>query len=230
MIERLRAFFADPGRQALGWAGLGILGIVLAAIGLWMYSSDGGSPVRAQAESPTPRPSASPSASPTATPGADVSASPGATASPTATPTVTATLQPASQRESSGAETNPAQTPDPPAPTPTAPPVVAAGDYCDTSSGASPATVMRIAGTFTVGGNTGPAGKTITLLFDGAPGPSGTTVAGGYGITYAIGTSSCANRPGAVISLSYEGVVYPTSATVPAGNPGQLQIASLAAD
>ena len=51
----LRAFFADPAHQALAWAGLGILGIALAAIGLWLYQdSDGGQPARAQAVTPTP--------------------------------------------------------------------------------------------------------------------------------------------------------------------------------
>jgi len=87
---------------------------------------------------------------------------------------------------------------------------------------------MRIAGNFTVAGAAGPAGKTVTLLFDGLAGPSGTTVAGGYGITYAIGSSSCANRPGASISLAYDGTVYATGASVPNGNSGSLQVAPLA--
>ncbi len=234
MLGLLRRFFADPAHQALAWAALGIAGIALAAAGLWLYQTgdNSGQAIRAQAVTPTPTVSVTATAPAATNTSAGVSPSPGATPSPSPSPSATPTTRAESRHESSGADAEPTPTPTPvpPTPAPTEPPVIAGGPYCDTTSAGSPATVIRIAGNFTVGGAAGPEGKTVTLLFDGVAGPSGATVTGGYGITYSIGSSSCANRPGASISLAYEGRVYPTGAAVPNGNSGALQLAPLTVD
>ncbi|MBE0608977.1 MAG: hypothetical protein IH609_06335, partial [Dehalococcoidia bacterium] len=39
----LQSFFSTPARRAMGWTGLGILGIVFAALGVWLLTDDGGS-------------------------------------------------------------------------------------------------------------------------------------------------------------------------------------------
>jgi hypothetical protein len=93
--------------------------------------------------------------------------------------------------------------------------------------------ISRIAGNVTVAGAAAPAGETVTIRFDGAAGPSTTTVVengvAGYAITFGIGSADCANRPGAAITISYRGQVFSTGQTVPPGNPGSLQIAHIAA-
>ncbi len=38
MIRRVAKFFADPAHQALAWAALGIVGVALAAAGLYLMT------------------------------------------------------------------------------------------------------------------------------------------------------------------------------------------------
>ena len=69
MIERIGAFFAAPGRQAIGWAALGIIGVALAGGGLLLFSGGGdgdGGTVPANNGSVTPSLSASAITSPSA--------------------------------------------------------------------------------------------------------------------------------------------------------------------
>ena len=119
-----------------------------------------------------------------------------------------------------------------PTATPTAE-VVAAGDYCDTTTSGNVSVISRIAGNVTVGGVAAPAGETVTIRFNGAPGPSTTTVVengvAGYAITYGIASAGCANQAGAAITIVYRGQVFSTGQAVPPGNPGVLQIAHIAA-
>lgn len=236
-MSRLLAFFSTPARQALGWTGLGLIGIAMAAGGVWFLTDpgDGGSRAAlvADAESiesdgtatatptptrtPTPTPSASPSPSSTASPAATEGSSPVA---------ATATRRPATNTGTGtgtgggGAGSNDAPAaPEPtatPVPEPTAPPVVAGGDYCASSDQSSPPN--SVFGLFRVGGVDVPAGSTVTLAFDGVIGPSRTTTsAGGYRVDYNAGPANCANRVGAAISVVYDGVFYPTGFAVGGG-------------
>ena len=224
MIERVRAFFADPGRQALAWAALGIFGIALAAAGLWLYTDRNGgksSQARSQAVSTsTPRGDAGGSQVSGATlpvsPTPGASPSPTETASPSPSATATPTQNPTTQREQTTGGGGAAPTA-PPAPTPTptqAPPVATAGGpYCDTISATSPPS--SVIGIFTIGGSPAPAGTSVSLAFDGLVGPTAqTSAAGGYRVDYGTGGSDCANRVGAAISVVVNGRFYPTGHTV----------------
>ena len=223
MSERIRLFFADPARQALAWAGLGILGVALAAAGLWMFTQpggSGGSPVRAQAVSTsTPKPTTSGSQVSGATVGASpvASPSPTETASPTPTATATPTQKPATQREQTsggGASAVPTEPPTPTStPTQAPPAVTAAGPYCSTISATSPPNT--VIGIFTIGGTPAPVGTSVSLAFDGVVGPTAQTVAaGGYRVDYGAGDADCANRVGAAISVVVNGRFYATGHTV----------------
>jgi hypothetical protein len=224
--DRIRLFFADPARQALAWAGLGILGLALAAVGLWLYTNGAGSrqPVRAHVTSnDTPRSTVSgsqvsgatlaPSVSPA------VSASPTETASPTpsTTTTPTPTQKPATQREQTsggGATAAPTDPPAPAAAATQAPAAAAAGGlFCSTISATSPPNT--VIGIFTIGGSPAPAGTSVSLAFDGVVGPTAqTTAAGGYRVDYGAGGGDCANRVGAAISVVVNSRFYSTGHTV----------------
>lgn len=229
VIVWLRGVFNTPARQALGWTGLGLLGFVFALAGVWLLTGDSSNPNLVDAddlETPTATLTATPSATATRT----RTATPSPTASPTPeTPTPTATSRATGGGGSGSGGSAPTAAP---TATPTAA-VVAAGDYCDTASTGNVSVISRIAGTVTVGGVAAPAGEVVTIRFDGAPGPSTTTVVengvAGYAITFGIGAETCANRAGATITIAYRGQVFSTGQVVPPGNPGSLQIANIAA-
>ncbi|NJD66332.1 MAG: hypothetical protein FIB00_14030 [Chloroflexi bacterium] len=231
----LQSFFSTPARQAMGWTGLGILGIVFAALGVWFLTDNGGSTgtVAAGRDDTPATATATPSATATQTRTSTPKPAATATPSPSATATATATATPRQTGGGGGAANPPLQqVPEPTAtPTPTVPAVVAGGEYCSTETGTNVSLVSRVAGLFTIGGSAGPAGKTVTLLFDGVAGPSGVTVTdqgkSGFGITYGIGGADCANRPGAAISLLVDGADYATGLVVPPANPGALQVTNL---
>ena len=229
VLNRLTTFFADPARQALGWSGLGILGLGLAAIGLVLFNSGGSVPPAAVVSSPTSGPSATPMSTPTPSPTAPPTTAP----SPSPSPTPTTALRASSAgQDSAGTEAPaaPTATPTPaePTDTPTPPAVVAGGPYCPSISQATPPNT--VIGRFTVGGQPAPLGTQVTLAFDGVPGPTGNsgTAAGGYHIDYGAAGSGCANRVGAVITVIYNGVAYPTGHTI-GDNPGSPVIANIAA-
>ena len=230
----LQSFFNTPARQAMGWTGLGILGIVFAAIGVWFLSGDGSDGGGMVAASGGRTPTAAATATPSPTAARTAARTPSATATPSASPSATATGTTfPRQAGGGGGISSPAPQAQEPTSTPTATPpaVVASGDYCPNETTTNVNLVSRVAGLFTVGGAPGPSGRSVTLLFGGVPGPSGLTVSDqgrtGFGVTYGIGDASCANRPGAAISLLYEGGVYPTGLVVPPSNPGALQVANL---
>lgn len=222
----LQSFFSTPARQALGWTTLGVLGIAMAAAGVWFLSDDGGSPGQvAQADDSTAEPSATSNA-PATTPSrtSTATATPTATASPTPseTPRPTATNRPAVTNPGSGggpASGGSQQEAEPtaePTPEPTEPPVVAGGAFCP-PAGAGPQTgpPNSVIGIFTIGGAPAPAGTTVSIAFDGVIGPTRTTTAaGGYRVDYNAAGADCANRVGAAISVVHNGVFYPTGHTV----------------
>ena len=79
MLQGVRSFFADPARQALGWAALGIAGVGLAAGGLFLMTRNPELPRPESFSTSTPPPTRTATA--IATP--PVSASPSQTAEPT---------------------------------------------------------------------------------------------------------------------------------------------------
>ncbi len=197
---------------------LGVLGIVMAAGGVYFLTGDdNGGISRADAgQTQTATPTATPSRTATAQP------SPSASPSPTATPTETATPAP-TQRPAANASTGSSGSSggassgdsggSAPEPTPTPPPVVAGGDYCPNSSSSSPPN--SVIGIFTIGGAPAPAGSAVSLAFDGVIGPTRlSTAAGGYRVDYFAGPESCANRVGAAIAVVYNGQFFPTGHTV----------------
>ena len=232
-MNRVAAFFSTPARQALGWTTLGLLGIVMAAGGVWFLTDDDGATGTtriADAESLESDTSATATPTPTRTPTPtqSVTPPPSATSADPATstaPAATATRRPASSTGTGtgggGAGSNEAPAPEPtatPSPEPTpVPPVVAGGDYCASSDQSSPPN--SVFGLFRIGGVDVPAGASVSLAFDGVIGPTRTTSsAGGYRVDYNAGPANCANRVGAAISVVYNGVFYPTGFTV-GGNP-----------
>ena len=92
MIQGVRTFFADPARQALAWAALGIVGVGLAAAGLFLMSRGNEVP-RPQSLSPS---TSSPTRTGTAigTPSPAAIASYSAPLSPTVSPFQTAAATP----------------------------------------------------------------------------------------------------------------------------------------
>ncbi len=208
----MRAFFNTPARQAAGWAVLGILGVLLFGAGAWFLLVGDDSPSSTSPDRATAPASVQPSATATARPSATASASASATASPS--PTATATT---AANQNQGNQNNPplptatptaAQEPTAtPMPTPSPTPVP--GAYC--SPGAFNPPDLRVAGAITIGGAPAPVGTNVTLLFDGAAGPSRpTTEPGLYHVDTYIGSASCRNRPGAQISVFVNGVAHPT--------------------
>lgn len=205
--------FADPRRQAYGFAGLGIVGLLFAGLGIWMLFFSGGDdgPTRANVD-PTSTATATPTRTPTRTP----SPTRTPTRTPTPSPTPTPTSTPANQNLTGGGGGGSA-----PAATPT-PGVTAAGDYCDTVSGLNPP--AAIFGRLTIAGADAPAGTLVTVLFDGASGPSvPTSEAGGYKVIFAAGGPTCANNPAAAISIAVNGSVFATGYTVASGNTGGVR-------
>jgi hypothetical protein len=75
-----------------------------------------------------------------------------------------------------------------------------------------------------IGGVAAPAGTSLTVLFDGAPGPSVlTSDAGGYKVLFSSGGGNCANQPSAAISIAVAGTVLPTGRTVASGAGGGIR-------
>jgi|GEM_PF-4172966 len=229
-MSRLQSFFNTPARQALGWTTLGLLGILMAAGGIWFLTDgDDGPGQAAQADDSTQAPANT--ATPTATRSATTPPSPSPSPSPTPseTPSPTPTTRPAAANPGSGGGA-PANgggqqsAPEPPAtpvPDPTQPPVVAGGDYCP------PANVQtlpsgRVAGAVTVGGAGASAGSVdVFLAFDGVLGPGTKNIDGAFRIDFWAGGSDCANRVGAAISVYANGQFFPTGRAVGDG-AGQL--------
>lgn len=232
----LQSFFNTPARQAAGWTVLGILGIAMAAGGVFFLTDDGSGPKRAGAGQETPA-AATATATPTRT--AIPQSSPSATPSPSPSPTQAATVTPttraatgASSGSGSSGGSEPSggsnsQAPEP-TPTPTPPPVVAGGAYCPpTNVGPGSLPSGRVAGAVTVGGaNVAEGTVTISLAFDGVLGPTVTNVVdaegkSGFRIDFYANTSECANRVGASISAYANGQFFPTGRAVGDGG-GQL--------
>jgi hypothetical protein len=218
LTTALQAILATRARQAAAWTGLGILGLVLAGVGMWLtVDDDNPTPVRADpAASTTATPSPSPSRSLTMTP------TPSATPSPTATPGATEQPAPRSQ-VSSPATVEPVSNPtEEPAPEPTPEPAGAGAPYCPAIS--QTATPTRVLGTLTIGDSPAPAGTTVTLAFDGVAGPSeSVTVANGvagFSIDFTAAQGECANRVGAAIGAYVNGGYVASGQTV-GGAAGQ---------
>lgn len=216
----LQAFFNTPARQALGWTVLGILGIFMAAGGVYFLTDNGGGSKRVDAgqETPAATSTATPTRTPTLVP--SLTPSPSPSASPTSATTATPTTRPATNAStgsgsngggsSSGGSSG--QAPEP-TPIPTPPPVVAGGDYCPNASSSSPPN--SVIGIFTISGEPAPAGTSVSLAFDGVVGPTrATTAAGGYRVDYFAGPEGCANRVGASISVVYNGQFFATGHSV----------------
>ncbi len=223
----LQSFFNTPARQAMGWTGLGIVGIVFAAIGVWLLTGDSEKGAVTASEDRTPTATATATRSATAT--ATATRTPGATAtpSPSASPTATATATSVPrQTGGGGGASNPAPQAQEPAATPTAtpPPVVAGGEYCPNISSSMPPN--SVFGLFTIGGAPAPAGTEVGLAFDGVVGPIRSTVeAGGYRVDYNASIDTCANRVGAAISIYHNGVLYPTGQVVGGGPAFRFDLA-----
>lgn len=222
-MEKLRAFFATPARQALAWTALGIVGILFASVGVWFLTGDGGGggPVEARPEG-----AATPTATvaqPTATPSRPPSRT--ATARPSPSPSPTATQRPsgapAAERFEEGAAGGGPE-PGPPPPTPTTEPIVAGGDFCPPASvGPGSLPSARVAGAVRRGGVPVPAGEVqLVLAFDGVGGPSTTNTEGAFKFDFYAAGEGCANRVGAAISVIADGQVFATGHTI--GDGAQL--------
>jgi hypothetical protein len=221
LASKLSSFLATPRGQAYGFATLGIGGLLLGALGLWMVMSGGdngdGDSLPAASDSDetatatTTTPPATATATATNTPQPTASAPPRRALAPRARPTATPSTLAFSGGGGGG-----------PAPTPTPPPIVAAGDYCDGVGGLNPPSAVY--GTLLIGGVAAPAGTPLTVLFDGAAGPSiVTTDAGGYKVLFSSGGGNCANQPAATISISVAGTVVPSGRTVSSGAGGGIR-------
>ena len=218
----LQSFFSTPRRQAMGWTILGILGIAMAAGGVWFLTSDDGGSNVADAGAgvqTTPTPTSTPTRTPTPSP------SPSPTATPTETPSPTATAVPA-QGGGTGTGTggNGGQQPAPePTATPTEPPLVAGGPYCPPSDIQGTLPSGRVAGAVKVGGTDAAIGSVeLFLAFDGVVGPSRLNhIVGGFNVDFWAAGGDCANRVGAAISVYANGVSFATGRSVGDGG-GQL--------
>lgn len=233
MFAAILAFFSSPGRQALGWALLGIIGIGLAGGGALLLltggDGDGGTPsvgdslATAQAQASAP---GSASASTTGTSG-----------SPTTTPTrigLTATAfaleqQSLTQTATSGTPTPSATTAQTPVPTPTtgffptatasapeptattAPPTpttAPAGTFCGSfSTGGVPTFPVQVSGNITRNGAPAGAGLSVSLAFDGIVGMSlVTTAESSFNFRFPVNNSpGCVNRFGAGLTVIVDG-------------------------
>jgi hypothetical protein len=223
------SFFSTPARQALGWTLLGLLGISMAAGGVWFLTGDGDSPrvvdaanVLESTATPTLTRTAAPSSTSTPSPSPTVTESPTATATPTRRPA--SNTNTGTGGAVTGGETAAEPTPEPTAePEPTQPPVVAGGAYCP-PTGVGPGSLPsgRVAGAVKVSGANAAAG-TIDLFvaFDGVLGPSTKNLDGSFRIDFYANVQSCANRVGAAISVYANGQFFPTGRSVGDG-AGQL--------
>jgi cytoskeletal protein RodZ len=223
----LQSFFNTPARQALGWTVLGVLGIAMAAGGIWFLTDNGGGSRVADADDSTAVSTSSATA--TATRSATATASPTATPSPSLTPTETAvptaTTRPAvNTGASTGGGAPAASAPEPTAtPEPTEPPVVGTGAYCPPTFNGQPTIPSgRIAGAVTIGGVDAAAGTVdVFIAFDGVLGPSVKNVDGAFRLDFYANTSACANHVGAAISAYANGQYFGTGRSVGDG-AGQL--------
>ena len=80
MFQGIRTFFADPARQAFGWAALGIAGVGLAGGGLLLMTSD-------KNQAPRVEPTSTLVSTPTLPASATASRSPESSATVTPSPT-----------------------------------------------------------------------------------------------------------------------------------------------
>ena len=225
----LQSFFSTPARQALGWTTLGILGILMAAGGVWFLSDDGGGPGQvAQADDSTAQATSTATTAPSATATRTASPTPSATPTPTQTPIPAATARPAVTNPGTGGgapasdgSQQEAEAPATATPEPTEPPVVAGGAYCP------PATTQtlpsgRVAGAVTISGSgAAPGAVDLFVAFDGVIGPSAKNVDGAFRIDFWAAGSDCANRVGSSISVYANGQYFATGRAVGDGG-GQL--------
>lgn len=234
----LAAIFSDPAKQATAWAVMGIGGLLLAGMGLFLVlddSGNGGSPPAASAPAiRTPSP-ANPGASGTTrngptqpAPTSPATQPPVSTVAgeqpPTATqpPAATATApQAATSTPAPSATPQPTQTPQQtpiPTATPTPSPTPPLLTYCTSGTfGAA------IAGTVNSGGQPAAPGTLVTLVFAGTPGPAAETgEGGGFLIGYMVGEAGCANEIGNPIAVRVGGITYGTGLT--SGQSGEVVI------
>lgn len=212
-LNALMAFFSTPARQAAGWSSLGVVGLALAAGGLWMTLSGGDDGPEKVAAIPAATPTPTPTVTPTRT------ASPTPTPSETSTPEPPPAATPRPQPLSTGSDEEVAVEPtaEPTAEPTEAPAVVAGGPYCNNINANTPPNA--IFGLLTIGGVDAPVGTVVTMLFDGVPGPSVTIAeAGGYKINWSAGGSDCANRVGSAVSISVNGQVFASGTAVGQGD------------
>ncbi len=221
LFAQIGSWFSTPQRQALGWAGLGVAGMVMAAVGLLliMGGGEGGTTLATDEDSTsTPTETASPTATRTpGAPGATLSATPEdePTETPEPTQAVTTGGGGSGGGGGGGAPQAPAATatPVPPTATPTeAAPSLA---YCgpNVSGGNSLPSLSRVAGAVTQGSEPA-ANVTVTLLIGGVVAGSTTTNdEGHFGMNFGQSASpGCANSPGATIALSVLGHVVAVGA------------------
>ncbi|GAB4322698.1 MAG: hypothetical protein Kow0010_03570 [Dehalococcoidia bacterium] len=226
ITDALRQFFADPRRQLFAWIGLGALGVLFAALGVWLAFGGSGDSDSAPASPETPTTTSTVQASPTATPARTATPTPTRTPTPTATPSPTATAASGGGGTSNpgtggGTSGNPTATP-----TPTTAPSTNLA-YCDTITATAPPT--RVAGLLKVDD---PSSADVYLAFDGARGPTATitsenqggTVVYGYYADFATGGADCANKVGATLTVVVNGVAYPSGFTVGDSNPGFIRV------
>ena len=186
MIDQPVAFFANPATRFRAYGAVTVLGIVVALlVAFGVTAAVRGGSNDPETESAAAPPSPTTSAMLEAT---ERSSSTGTlTATPTASPTASAT--------------------------PTTGPAVSNLAFCDSSSSTAPPTAVF--GRLTIGGAKVPAGTTATLLFDGVAGYSASTrEPGGYRVDYWAGSSDCANRVGAEISVMVNGQAFPTGRSI----------------
>ena len=231
-MGRLHSFFNTPARQALGWTLLGIVGIAMAAGGVWFLTSGDDGTAEADAEAGVqPTATQTPTATGTATGTQSATTSPAPTETPTPTPIPT---RPATRAAATGSGTGggsgpgngtgtggsneqPAAQEPPPTPEPAAPAGAAGGPYCPPSSvGQGSLPSGRVAGAVKVGGaDAGEGTVTLYVAFDGVLGPSRVNhTTGGFNIDFWASSSECANRVGAAVSVYANGQYFSTGRSV----------------
>jgi hypothetical protein len=216
VLERIRAFFDSPQRQAIGWAAIGILGLALLGGGMALVLGGGGGGSQ-RADPDSGRTLAATQIGSQATATNSPSSSPSASPSPEATSPSITPVAPQPQGGGGGGTSNP-PTPQP-TPVPTATPAPS-GKYCP-SDGGSSAPPNAVFGLVTIGGAAAPAGTVLALAFDGVPGPTATVTVedgkAGYRMLYAGGGGDCANKVGAAMSLIVNGQAFSTGGLVGGG-------------
>ena len=220
LIDRLTALFTNPASRPLAIAAVAVLVLVVGAFGaVWaLGGGDDDSPAATDAGDAGENATATWSAV-SATPTATATRRPTrtATATPTAEPTQTPEPGGANQGSTGGGSSAPQPTATPTLEPTTEPAVAAGGPYCDASSATTPP--ASVIGLLTIGGADAPAGTTVTLAFDGVPGPStATAAAGGYRVDFWAATGECANVTGAAVSVIVDGQAFATGAAV-GGSP-----------